>query len=507
MKKPLTKVATALVVALLPLTTLSPPAQAAGTSGEPWVGYSIPQNRTAASGWLGGRKVFPNVVYRIDPTKANHTLGFRKAFLTDKLKGSGTMTVSQRAQNKAAWIAATWGAFNNKDRAAAVDISLYHLLHGGAYSLNGTKTTARLRPTKKAAKIRALAREMLADANKYAGPYTIKVSANSSIVGKTVTVKASVVTKATGRAISGLPVVVSYPGAASVTRETSSTGAISARFTPDSGGDKTIRVQVKKLPDYRLKVRMPQNLKASRVVVARHYLDPVIRKQIVVRARPTVHAKAASTRIKLGQQFAGSFQVKDGVETPRSAVATLYGPFTQAANATCAPSRKVDSTGIKIKLNGTYQLPKLASKKHGFYVWGVYLNENRLNLAARTCGARTQVLAVPKVAIKAENPNVTRGTRVRAKLTVSGLPAGYHKDARIRLVGPFRTVPAGNCTRSSKILARFIVPVTKSGSYWTTRARIGGPGVYFWQAILPSNAVSATIKTPCKAPGSIVRVK
>ncbi|WP_109507986.1 hypothetical protein [Nocardioides speluncae] len=506
MKKPLTKVAIALAVAALPLTTLSPPtAQAAGTSGEPWMGYSIPQNRTAASGWLGGRKVFPNVVYRIDPTKANHTLGFRKAYLTDKLTGSGTMKVSERANNKAAWIATTWGAFRNKDRSAAVDIALYHLLHGGAYSLNGSKTTARLRPTRKAATIRDLARDMLADANRYAGPYKITVSANNSIVGKTVTVKASVVTT-TGRAIAGLPVVVSYPGAASVTRYTGSTGGMSAQFTPDSGGDKKVRVQIKKLPDYRLKVRMPQNLKASRVVVARHYLDPVITKRIVVRARPKVATRAASTRIKLGQQFAGTFQVKDGVETPRSAVATLYGPFTHAANATCAAAREVDSTGIPVKLNSTYQLPKLASKKAGFYVWGVYLRENRLNLAARTCGARTQVLAVPKVGIRAETTPVRPGTRVRAKLTVSGLPAGYNKEARIRLVGPFRTVPAGNCTRSSKIHARFIVPVTKSGSYWTTRAKIGGPGVYFWQAILPSNAVSATIKTKCKAPGTIVRV-
>lgn len=505
MKKPLTKVAIAIAIALLPLTALTPPSHA-GTSGDPWMGYSIPQNRTAASGWLGGRKVFPNVVYRIDPTKASHTPGFRKAFLTDRLTGSGTMKVSERAQNKAAWIAATWGAFRNKDRSAAVDIALYHLLHGGAYSLNGSKTSARLRPTRKAAAIRALARDMLADANRYAGPYRIKVTANDSIVGKAVTVRVSVVTASSGRAISGLPVVVSYTGAASITRETGSKGTMSAAFNPRSGGDKKVSVLIKKLPDHRLKVRMPQNLKASRVVVARHYLDPVISRKIVVRARPTVEAKPASTRIKLGQQFAGTFQIKDGVETARSAIATLYGPFGKATSATCATAHAVGTTSIPVKANGTYQLPRPTSKKHGFYVWGVSVKENRLNLAARTCGAQTLVLAVPKVTIRAEDPTVARGTRVRAKLTVSGLPGGYNKEARIRLVGPFRTVPAGNCTRSSKIHARFIVPVTKSGTYWTTRAKIGGPGVYFWQAILPSNAMSATIKTTCKAPGTIVRV-
>lgn len=507
MTMPLTKVAIALVVAVLPLTTLSPPTQAAGTSGEPWMGYKIPQTRSAASGWLGGRKVYPNVVYRIDPTKANHTLGFRKAIATDRLKGSGKHTVSRRAANKAAWITATWGAVRNKDRSAAVDIAIYHLLYGGAYSLSGSKTTARLRPTMRSEKIRDLARDMLADAAKYAGPYRIKVTANDSIVGKPVTVKVSVVTVSSGRAIRGLPVVVNYTGAASITRVTGSKGSTSATFNPRSGGYKKVSVLIKELPDHRLNVRTAQNLKASRVVVANNIVSKRIERKIAVQARPTVAAKPASTRLKLGQQFAGIFQIKDGVHTARSATATLYGPFSKAADATCAAAHAVSTTKIPVRDNATYQLPRPTSKKHGFYVWGIAVNENRLNQPARVCGAGTQVLAVPRVSIKPETSRVRPGAMVRAKLTVSGLPAGYRQNARIRLVGPFYTAHDGHCDVASRILARLNVPVTKSGSTWTTKVKIGGPGLYFWQAVLPASPRSAAIKTTCKAAGTTVRVR
>ena len=167
----------ALATAILTLALLPAAPAAAVTADRVWQGYRIDADANAAGKWIGGRAYASRPVYRLDPRAKTSTGGFGTTYTVDDLAGSGPVEVTPGITARAAWILSKYGTYPDATQAAAVDVAILHLLHGGGYALTGSRTTERLSDSGHGADIKSLATTMLQTSKQYAGPYRISVSA------------------------------------------------------------------------------------------------------------------------------------------------------------------------------------------------------------------------------------------------------------------------------------------------------------------------------------------
>lgn len=494
-----------LATAALTLALLPAAPAAAITADRVWQGYRIDTDTNASGKWIGGRAYASRPVYRLDPRAKASTGGFGTTYTVDDLAGSGPVEVTPGLTARAAWILSKYGTYPDATQAAAVDIAVYHLLHGGGYALTGSRTAERLADSGHGADIKALATTMLQTSKQYAGPYRITVSAPGTVVGGEVPVTVKVVSTRTGDGIQKLPVTVSYGGSAPLPLITDTDGRATTEFAANVAGEQPIAVTVAKLPETRLFVRRPTTAGASRIAIAGVKTSRTVAITVPVQAIPKVTAAAKASPINVGQYAAGTFTVSGSASTAaRATMITLHGPFTDWASASCSPESVV-STHTRTLSNGTHKLPSYKVSKYGLYVWGVVVAGDRLNTAAGTCGAGTRVRTIPSVSARARFPSYSVGSRVRAEVTVGRLPAGYTGTATVKLYGPFSSLSAVGCP-ATKVVREVSLPLTGNGTTLAPQVTLNRAGYYTWRVRVPASFFSAARVSPCAAPGSTFRM-
>lgn len=483
----------------------------AATADRSHYGFRIASTGDAAGSWIGSRSAARRVVYRIDAGARPGSPSYGAVFAAQRINGTGPKRVTRRDTARAAYVLSKYGrrAGNGGNlQAAAVDVTLYHLLYGGAYGLNGSKTKARLRQSGQGSTIREWALFMLKRAAKYAGPYKVAVSAPGTVVGGTVPVTIRV-RSYSGAAMEKLPVYVSYPGTSRVSLQTDSTGKAKTTFDASASGYQRLRVSVGQLPEARLLVRKPTRRGASRLVVADVKRSRPVARTVAIQARPRVAVYARSSNMRTGGVAMGRFKVVDGSEdASRTATVRLFGPFRTEAAATCGrgSGEAVHVSTVRVRENNFYKLPGYRVTKAGYYIWRVGIAGNDVNLPTATCGATTLAKVRPVVSATAPNSPVARGARIRALVRVRYLPSGYRENAAVRLFGPFKSASAIRCGTSLPNKLTWL-PITKSGAYWSTRVKVTKPGYYGWQVRVAASPLSTAVTTRCRAPGSMLRVR
>jgi hypothetical protein len=494
-----------LAAAVLALALLPGAPAAAVTADRVWHGFRIDTGANASGSWIGGRAFSSRPVYRLDPRAKLSSSGFGTAYNVEKLAGSGPVDVTRGLTSRAAWILSKYGTYPDATQAAAVDVAVYHLLHGGAYALSGTRTAERLSDSGHGADIRSLATTMLQSSKTYAGPYRITVSATGTVVGGQVPVTVKVVSTRTGAGIRKLPVSVSFGGAAPVGLVTDTNGRAGTEFAASVAGEQPLSVTVAKLPETRLFVRRPTNTGASRIATAGIKTSRTTTTTVPVRAIPKVAASSSATPINVGQYAAGTYTVSGSVGTsPRAAIVTLHGPFTDWASATCSPDSVV-TTQNRTVTNGSYRLPSYKVNHYGLYLWRVAVAGDRLNTAAGTCGAGTRVRTIPSASAKARYLRYAVSSRVRAEVTVGRLPSGYAGTATVKLYGPFSSLSAVGCP-STKLVREVSLPLTGNGTSLAPQVTLNRAGYYTWRVRVPSSYFSAAKVSTCAASGSTFRM-
>lgn len=495
----------ALATAVLTLALLPAAPAAAVTADRAWQGYWIDAGTNAAGKWIGGRVYASRPVYRLDPRAKASTGGFDATYTVDDLAGSGPVEVTPRLTSRAAWILSKYGTYPDATQAAAVDVAILHLLHGGAYALTGSRTAERLSDSGHGADIKALATTMLQTSKQYAGPYRVTVSASGTVIGGQVPVTVKVVSTRTGDGIQKLPVSVSFRGATPLPLITDTNGRATTTFDADVAGEQTLAVTVARLPETRLFVRRPTTAGASRIAIAGVKTSRTVRTTVPVQAIPKVAAAASSSPINVGQYAAGTFTVSGSAGTAaRSTMITLHGPFTDWASANCSPESVV-STHTRTVANGSHKLPSYKVSRYGLYIWGVVVAADRLNVAAGTCGAGTRVRKIPSVSAKARFPSYSVGSRVRAEVTVGRLPVGYSGTATVKLYGPFTSKSAVSCP-VTKVIREVSLPLTGNGTSLAPQVTLNRAGYYTWRVRVPASYFSAARVSPCAASGTTFRM-
>jgi hypothetical protein len=494
------------LVALAASVALVVPAvtSSASTADKGAIGYHLRLDGTAAGGWLGARKIWPRLVYRLDPgAHRSRTPGFGPAWRAGVLHGSGPVTVTRRATARAAYLLSAYGTRrDHRAQNAAVEIALDQLLVGGRYGRHGTRTLARLRQTADAAEIGYLADYMLADSLDFAGPYRVAIGETGATLGGVAQVRVRVTSTVSGRPFATLPVVVRVPGLGPQVRETDADGRVAVSWQADRSGLLDVAVTVREVPESRLLVRRPTRLGASRIAIAGVKRALVRHVRVPVQAHPSVSI-AQPLAARTDTPTKGTFTVSSGVDSPRKATATLFGPYDAAADAVCSGPSAGEGV-MDVSANGDYPLPALSLTDVGYYVWGVALAANRVNEPATACGSPFVARVVPQVSVKVPDNSLAAGTALTAWWRVGLLPEAYTGDLTVRLFGPYADADQATCSvgsgRSEKIA------ITADASGWSTSYTPTQAGVYAWRITLPGSEFSTWAPTVCGGAGTMVRV-
>jgi len=494
-----------IVVAFAVLLALVAPAvtSAASTADKVAVGYHLRYDGTAAGGWLGARKVWPRLVYRLDPgARRTQTPGFGPVRWVGVLHGSGPASVTRRDTARAAYLLSAYGTRrDHRAQNAAVEIALDQLLVGGRYGRHGARTLARLRQTGDAAEIGYLADYMLADSRDFAGPYRVTIGQTGATLDGYAQVRVRVTSKVSGRPFATLPVTVQVPGLEPRVRETDADGRVAVSWHATRAGLLDVGVTVREVPESRLLVRKPTRRGASRIAVAGVKRALVRHVKVPVRAHPTVSISQPAALT--GTPTAGTFTVSAGVDSQRQATATLFGPYATPADAVCSGPTAADGV-VDVSADGDYLLPSATLTEVGYYTWGVALAANWLNESATACGTAFVARTVPRVSVKVPDNRVAVGTAVRAWWTVGSLPPDYAGNLTVRLFGPYVDADHATCSvgsgRSEKIA------VTTSASGWSTSYTPTRAGLYAWRVTLPGSEFSTPAATVCGGAATMVRI-
>jgi hypothetical protein len=313
------------------------------------------------------------------------------------MAGSGTRRVTALETAKAAWIISKYGSYRYPIQNAAVETALDDLLVGGRWALNGGATRQRLRQSGQEARIHQFAATMLSGANRYAGPYRITVTVAPHLADLTslpVTVKVTSVR--TGRGIQDLPVLLTYPTASSVTVRTGADGTAQTSVTPTAPvppGPHLLTAHVSRLPETRLLVSTSRTTGASRVLIAGRKTVRSVLVVTAVQAHPQVTSVSTSPTITTSQPAPALFTVTGGYPSRRTAIATLYGPFSSTDAARCTPATSAATTSFTVTAAGRYAAGAVRVASPGYYLWGATLSADAYNTAASFCAGSVAVLS------------------------------------------------------------------------------------------------------------------
>ncbi|MET9777962.1 SpaA isopeptide-forming pilin-related protein [Streptomyces sp. NPDC006367] len=248
----------------------------------------------------------------------------------------------------ASYVIGRYGQTQNAAQAAAVDAVVYDMLAGGAYSIDGARGKQRLAYPNVSTSSRTLALDYIAEAKKYAGPYTLTLTPKTkqTPAGQKVEVSVAVTATLSGTKVPGVKVKLTEAGEKGESGQvtTGADGTARWSFTAETKGEASIEARADQLPGSQLKVLTPRDTKAQRMLLA----------------GDTVTAKAAATVEVTAPPGGVEIRKKDPEGTKMSGVAF---ELLDAAGKTAARGT-TDQEGILAFDDlpaGTYLLREISS--------------------------------------------------------------------------------------------------------------------------------------------------
>jgi len=172
----------------------------------------------------------------------------------------------------ASYVIGKYGQTRDAAQAAAVDATVYEWLAGGTYSIDGTRGAQRLAYPNVSPTATTLARNYIAEAKTYAGPYTVAVTpaVDQTAAGQNVRVSVKVTANWSGAPVPGVRVELSESGSGTATAEVTTTaqGTATWEFTAKTKGTATVAAKAQDLPASQLRVLNPTNAAAQRMLLA-----------------------------------------------------------------------------------------------------------------------------------------------------------------------------------------------------------------------------------------------
>ncbi|MGX5186276.1 MSCRAMM family protein [Streptomyces avermitilis] len=172
----------------------------------------------------------------------------------------------------ASYVIGRYGQTQNAAQAAAVDAVVYDMLAGGTYGIDGARGKQRLAYPNVSTSSRTLALDYIAEAKKYAGPYTLTLTPKTkqTTAGQKVEVSVAVTATLSGAKVPGVKVKLTEAGEKGESGQvtTGADGTAHWTFTAETKGTVGVEASADQLPGSQLKVLNPRDPKAQRMLLA-----------------------------------------------------------------------------------------------------------------------------------------------------------------------------------------------------------------------------------------------
>lgn len=260
----------------------APAASAAPQADRFGPGYAIPDSDgNAATSHIGaygppGMRVQGDwETYCADPEKKGPDAagGYGSPVATNHWTSSVTGKQVPDAQVAyASYVIGRYGQTQNAAQAAAVDAVVYDMLAGGTYGIDGARGKQRLAYPNVSTSSRTLALDYIAEAKKYAGPYTLTLApkAKQTPAGQKVEVTVAVTATLSGAEVPGVKIKLTEAGEKGESGQvvTGADGTARWSFTAETKGTAGVEASADQLPGSQLKVLTPRDPKAQRMLLA-----------------------------------------------------------------------------------------------------------------------------------------------------------------------------------------------------------------------------------------------
>ena len=257
------------------------------------------------------------LAYCTDPTLAGPVaaIGYGAPASHDSWMTASGAQVPTTDVSQAAYVLSRYGQTTSDSQAAAVDAAVTSLLNPGTtYALpDGARARQRVTDPAVPSSVAASAADMMANAERYAGPYSIRIQPQGTLQpGKQTLVKVTL-TSASGAGVSGVRLSMTGESGGktetvTLDQPTDATGETVALVSPEGDHDVTATVRTTGLPATSLRAVTPTNPLAQRMVLAGG--------TSAAQGQATLHvsARTGTGHIQVTKKAAGSGKPLGGVE-------------------------------------------------------------------------------------------------------------------------------------------------------------------------------------------------
>jgi hypothetical protein len=467
------------------------------------------------SSWEGSYAVKPAgmgsflVVYCASPHKEGPSTaggyGGIQRQTNPRLDTGATMSHAQAAQ--VAYLLWAHGSSGDARTAAAVSAATWSLEGYGDYNLYNPSSHGSQDANQ--AGVRSLALSYMAEAQRYAGSYKLKVWTVPAkpVVGQPVTIDAQLVA-ASGAAVPGISIDLTLNGQTH-TVTSNSAGTASSSFKAPAAVVFDVNAAASNVAPDTLSLAYPNNGGAQTVFVAGDSAHIYNSLQIAPKPKgtPVVTTTASTATAGVGVPLHDNVTVSSlDAGYTGTATATLYGPFpAQPTQTSCTSATAVGHVTFVVNHEGTYTTPSITpTQGAGYYVWVESLPANAVtNTTAVTspCGvAQETTLAQkqPQLVTQASAQLVYAGATLHDTVNVSGLGNGANASTigiTWTLFGPMAPNTNHSCTGVSFAGAPAAdtgsLTATGDGQVTTGTTTVTKVGCYSYEETAP--ATSSTL--------------
>jgi hypothetical protein len=349
---------------------------------------------------------------------------------------------------------------------------------------------------------------MLRSSRASAGRYRAAVLATTADVGGVTAVTVRV-TDGHGGPVSGLPVTVtspdggtSQPAAGPVEAVTGDDGRALVRLAAPLAGWRTVVAHVGQVPEHRLRVRGADRRGQAALAEGGVRRTIVASARVAVRGPQSLTLAASPTQLVVGSSTRVVATVA-GDGAPRTATATLHGPFATASVAQCTGS-PVASVSSPVERDGDYAFSPVTIGGGGYYAWRVEVEGTATSVPVSACGATAKVRS--RATTSVSDAVVTSFGEVRATGTVSGIPFPDQVTVRGRLAGPYDSADGPAADRCATFDTEAVRVRTGNGQVQLTVVPSVAGKYYAWIAETSPGDLWVGQSSTCAASGTVVYV-
>jgi Sortase domain len=407
-------------------------------------------------------------------------------------EGDRVSAVSLRRMNRALW---RYGRSSDDAQQAAVMIYVHRLMGDGA--------PGEADPNALSAASQAMYAKVVRDAERFAGPYEVRVTLPEKlVVGQKAQLGIAVVNGG-GRRVPGVEVNLAATGASglasSVTTGANGTAKASITGTDAATGIK-LTATADALPDVEPELYVPTRGKAVRNgqrIVRAATVKPRATAQAPVRAQPALATQVSSQTATPGSAITDTVKVTGLAGQAATVQAALYGPYPsrEAINCTDAP---VWTGTLAVNGDGDYVTEPVTVPAPGYYTYRESIAETNTIAGMQTACADTAettlVRGAPTITTQVSAQTTAPGAQITDTAVVGGL-GKLAATINVELWGPYATRAAIDCQGTPAWVGT--LAANGDGSYTTAPATLPAAGYYTYRESLAATEAFDAVQTAC----------